>query len=118
MSWFRLALLCLGIEAAPLFPSSRLCNKCGERGDPDWERNWTCLACGSRHDRDDNAAISLARYSEGDMGTVGVLDRSGAERKIRPGGLLAMKRRRRDRVSQERHHLSAPTPGAVPEKSV
>ena len=98
------------VEAAPMFPSSRLCHVCGERNEPGWNTNWSCEACGSRHDRDDNAAINLARYSEGDAGTVGAPDRRGAERKIRRRGLLAVKRRRRDRVSQESHHLSTPTP--------
>ena len=105
------------IEADPLFPSSRLCHVCGERNGPGWIRNWSCVACDSRHDRDDNAAINLARYSEGDAGTVGAPDRRGAERKIRHGGLLAVKRRRRDQVSQERHHLNTSTPGGVPERS-
>ncbi len=50
------------VEADTMFPSSRLCHACGERNDPGWNRDWTCLACGSRHDRDDNAAINLARY--------------------------------------------------------
>ena len=106
------------IEADPLFASSRLCNVCGERNDPGWNSNWTCVACGSRHDRDDNAAINLARYPEGDAGAVGAVDRRGAERKIRRGGLLAVKRRRRDRVSQERLNPTAPTPRGVPERSL
>ena len=71
------------VEADTMFPSSRLCHVCGERNDPGWDRDWTCLACGSRHDRDDNAAINLARYPEGDVGTVGAPDKRGAERKIR-----------------------------------
>ena len=50
------------VEVDSLFPSSRLCHVCGERNDPGWNNAWTCLACGSRHDRDDNAAINLARY--------------------------------------------------------
>ena len=104
------------VEADPMFPSSRLCHVCGERNEPGWNTNWSCETCGSRHDRDDNAAINLARYSEGDAGTVGAPDRRGAERKIRRGGRLAVKRRRRGRVSQERHHLNTPTPGGVPER--
>ena len=50
------------IEAAQLFPSSRLCHVCGERNDPGWEKTWRCVGCGSRHDRDNNAAINLALY--------------------------------------------------------
>ena len=98
------------VEADPLFPSSRLCNVCGERNDPGWIRNWTCVACDSRHNRDDNAAINLARYSEGDAGAVGAVDRRGAERKIRRGGRLAVKRRRHVQASQERNPLHSPTP--------
>ena len=98
------------VETAPMFPSSRLCYVCGERNDPGWKKTWTCLACGSRHDRDDNAAINLARYSEGDAGTVGAPDRRGAECKIRHGGRLAVKRRRHVQASQKRTHLNVSTP--------
>ena len=106
------------IEADALFPSSRLCHVCGERNDPGWDKNWTCLACGSQHDRDDNAAINLARYSEGDVGAVGAPDKRGAERQTRRGELLAVKRRRRVRTSQERTTLWAPTSGGVQESGV
>ena len=83
------------VEADPLYPSSRLCHVCGERNTPGWSATWTCVVCCNRHDRDDNAAINLARYSEGDVGAVGAPDKRGAER-ARPGlsGLLAVKRRR------------------------
>ena len=83
------------VEADAHHPSSRLCHQCGERNEPGWATTWTCAVCCSAHDRDHNAAINLARYSEGDAGTVGAPDRRGAERKFRRGGLLAVKRRRR-----------------------
>ena len=70
-------------EADPLFPSSRLCHVCGERNEPGWNKDWTCVACSGRHDRDDNAAINLARYCEGDVGAVGAPDKRGAERETR-----------------------------------
>ena len=71
------------VEADPLYPSSRLCHVCGERNEPGWSATWTCVVCGNRHDRDDNAAINLARYSEGDVGAVGAPDKRGAERETR-----------------------------------
>jgi putative transposase len=47
------------------YPSSRLCSVCG------WEnealtlkdREWTCPACGTHHDRDHNAALNLKRLA-------------------------------------------------------
>ena len=47
------------------YPSSRLCSVC------DWknealtleDREWTCPQCGTRHDRDFNAAINLKRLA-------------------------------------------------------
>ena len=90
------------VEADTYFPSSRLCHVCSVRNEPGWEQRWTCSGCGSRHDRDQNAAINLARHSEGDAGTVGAPDRRGAERRTRRGEQLVMKRRRRVRASEER----------------
>ena len=71
------------IEADAYYPSSRICNVCGVRDEPGWRTAWTCGACGVRHDRDDNAAINLARYCEGDVGAVGAPDKRGAEYKTR-----------------------------------
>ena len=48
------------------FPSSKTCGNCGEvfkdlkRGD----EHWTCPSCGTRHDRDLNAARNIARQGE------------------------------------------------------
>ena len=44
------------------FPSSQLCLVCGHRQKTGSAENWSCHDCGSAHDRDDNAAINLARY--------------------------------------------------------
>lgn len=77
--WYGSAML----EADRMFPSSRLCHDCGMRNEPGWDKTWTCTGCGNRHDRDDNAAINLARYSESNAGTVGAPVRRGAERKTR-----------------------------------
>ena len=54
--WYGSVLL----EADPSFPSSRLCHVCGEMNEPGRKRDWRCVACGSPHDRDHNAAINLA----------------------------------------------------------
>ena len=71
------------IETDAYYPSSRVCNGCGVRNEPGWRTVWICVSCGIRHDRDDNAAINLALYCEGDMGAVGTPDKRGAERRTR-----------------------------------
>ena len=63
-------------------PSSRLCSACGLVNDIGWREIWKCGGCGVIHQRDDNAAINLARYSEGDVGAVGALDKRGVH--VRP----------------------------------
>ena len=78
-SWYGSEL----VEADPLFPSSRFCHVWGEENNPGWEKTSRCVGCGNWQHRNDNAAINLAHYSEGDVGTVGAPDESGAERKIR-----------------------------------
>ena len=45
-------------------PSSQLCSTCGQRNGPKGlgalkVRTWTCLACGTEHDRDVNAALNI-----------------------------------------------------------
>ncbi|MDR1537557.1 MAG: transposase [Clostridiales bacterium] len=47
------------------FPSSKTCNVCGEKADglPLNVREWTCMHCGSHHNRDVNAAINLRNYA-------------------------------------------------------
>jgi hypothetical protein len=55
---------CIIIDAWQFFPSSKRCSVCGhvhadlKRGD----ETWVCLSCGTRHDRDGNAARNLAWY--------------------------------------------------------
>ncbi len=56
--WYRSTL----ILADRWFPSSQLCHVCGHRQKLSSAETWTCHECTSTHDRDDNAAINLARY--------------------------------------------------------
>ncbi len=50
------------------YPSSKTCHGCGCVQDIGWSEHWTCEQCGAVHQRDDNAAINLARL--GDLGGV------------------------------------------------
>ena len=52
--------------------------------------------CSAPHQRDDNAAINLARYEDtaSVVGPVGAAVKRGADRKTRPAGLVAVKRGR------------------------
>lgn len=49
------------VVADRFYPSSKTCSGCGHRRQalPLAVREWTCPACGTRHDRDVNAAINL-----------------------------------------------------------
>ena len=51
------------VEAPRWFPSSKTCSVCGERNDElRSEETWVCPVCGTRHDRDLNAARNLEAY--------------------------------------------------------
>jgi putative transposase len=72
------------------FPSSRTCHTCGHVEDIGWNEHWTCTGCGARHQRDDNAAINLARYEppaadDSALGPVRAAVKRRADRKTRPG---------------------------------
>ena len=79
------------------FPSSKTCHVCGHVQDIGWAEHWQCDACtASPHQRDDNAAINLARYEEplSVVGPVGAAVKRGADRKTRShraGGCEARK---------------------------
>lgn len=70
------------VQADRWFPSSRSCSVCGViyQGLTLSERNWTCIGCGARHDRDINAAQNLLNMltvgSQSEEPTVGVTERA------------------------------------------
>ncbi len=70
------------IEADRYFPSSKTCHTCGHVQDIGWSEHWTCGECSSSHQRDDNAAINLARWAS--PGSVGAPVKRGAERQTEP----------------------------------
>lgn len=71
-------------------PSSKTCHHCGHKQEIGWAEHWQCEACPAPvHQRDDNAAINLARYEDTDsesgsvVGPVGAAVKRGADRKTR-----------------------------------
>jgi putative transposase len=103
------------VVADRCYPSSRTCHACGHVQDIGWSEHWSCTRCGTGHQRDDNAAINLARYEEpppGDsaLGPVGATVKRGADRKTRPsraGGCEARKRTSRPAGEQPRDGVPA-----------
>lgn len=51
------------VEVDRFFPSSKLCNCCGFKNDSLTlkDRNWICGECGTKHNRDFNAAINIEK---------------------------------------------------------
>jgi putative transposase len=70
------------VEADRFFPSSKTCQLCGHVQDIGWSEHWSCEACKAGHQRDDNAAINLARAAS--LGAVGAPVKRGAEHKTGP----------------------------------
>jgi hypothetical protein len=71
----------------------------------DWSERWQCGSCSVTHQRDDNAAINLARYEETSsvVGPVGAAVKRGADPKTGPrpaGGCEAPKGRSRKTAEQ------------------
>jgi putative transposase len=93
------------------YPSSRLCHNCGHKQDIGWAGHWVCDNCGTQHQRDDNAAINLARYEEPSptgisvVGPVRAVVKRGADPKTGPppaGGREARKGSGRKAAEQPR----------------
>ncbi len=89
------------------FPSSKTCHACGHVEDIGWDEHWQCVGCSAIHQRDDNAAINLARYEESIsvVGPVGAAVKRGADRKTGPrpaGGDEARKGRSPKAAEQPR----------------
>jgi putative transposase len=69
------------------FPSSKTCHACGHVHDIGWAEHWQCDSCSAPvHQRDDNAAVNLARYEEpvSVVGPVGAAVKRRADRKTGP----------------------------------
>ncbi len=95
------------VQADRWFASSKICHNCQHRQEIGWSEWWTCQGCGARHQRDDNAAINLARYEQttSAVGPVRAAVKRGADRKTEPrsaGGREARKRHSRKAVKQPR----------------
>ena len=101
--WYGSAL----VVADRWFPSSKTCHACGHVQDIGWDEKWQCRSCSLTHQRDDNAAINLARYEDpiSVVGPVGAAVKRGADHKTGPrpaGGCEARKGRSRKAVEQPR----------------
>ena len=87
-SWYGSRL----VVADRWYPSSKLCHLCVHKQDIGWAEHWTCDQCGTRHQRDDNASINLARYEAtaatlaagSAVGPVGAAVKRRADRKTEP----------------------------------
>jgi putative transposase len=89
------------------FPSSKTCHGCGHVQDIGWDEHWQCDRCSVIHQRDDNAAINLARYEDTSsvVGPVGAAVKRGADRKTGAGpagGCEAREGRSRKAAEQPR----------------
>lgn len=87
------------------FPSSKLCSKCGHLLSdlPLQVREWTCPECGTRHDRDENAAVNIAavgqtvtasgggvRAKRTSVHEANLLRNSNPQRSISPAGIPSL----------------------------
>jgi putative transposase len=103
------------IVAGRFYPSSKTCCACGHAQDIGRAERWTCGQCGISHQRDDNAAVNLARYeppATGDsaVGPAGAAVKRRADRKTGPrpaGGDEARKGRSRTAAEQPRDGVPA-----------
>jgi putative transposase len=104
------------IVADRWYPSSKTCHACGRVQDIGWAEYWTCNGCGAGHQRDDNAAINLARYEDAGtpggsaVGPVRAAVKRRADRKTGPrpaGGHEARKGTSRNAGNQPRDGVPA-----------
>ena len=79
------------------FPSSKRCSDCGHvhLGLTLSDREWTCLACGVVHDRDDNAAKNLRLVAESSLAAASPPERSGGSATACGEGSSGARRRSR-----------------------
>jgi putative transposase len=92
------------------FASSKTCHCCGHVQEIGWAEHWQCNMCSVSQQRDDCAAINLARYEEpatgnSVVGPVGAAVKRGADHKTRPsraGGHEARKGRSHTAAEQPR----------------
>jgi putative transposase len=83
------------VEAHRFFPSSKTCHVCGHVQTIGWAEHWTCDTCGVAHQRDNNAAINLARYQTDDLSPVGAPVKRGAEHQTGPRPAVGQDTRKR-----------------------
>jgi putative transposase len=79
---------CRLVEADRFYPSSQICSACGLQTAIGWAEQWDCPGCGAHHQRDDNAAVNLARYPSlgwQAVGPVGSRVKRRADGKTGPG---------------------------------
>jgi putative transposase len=105
------------VVAGRFYPSSKTCHACGRVQDIGWAAHWTCAGCGTEHQRDDNAALNLARYEPplaGDsaVGPVGAAVKRRADPRPGPARQVAMKRGR-DAAARFLHNDLDDRPAAV-----
>jgi putative transposase len=70
------------VEVDRFYPSSKTCSACGNINVIGWSEHFECRQCHARHQRDENAAVNLAR--QGDLGGVAAPVKHGAKRKTGP----------------------------------
>jgi putative transposase len=103
------------VIAGRFYPSSKTCHGCGHVQGIGWAGHWTCAGCGTAHQRDDNAAINLARYrpppaGDSAVGPVRAAVKRRADRKTGPrpaGGDEARKGGSRTAAEQPRDGVPA-----------
>ncbi|GET38990.1 transposase, IS605 OrfB family protein [Microseira wollei NIES-4236] len=98
------------VEINRWFPSSKLCSNCFYQVDemPLDVREWTCPHCGTRHDRDGNAAANIRTEGIRILQTDGTAVSAGGE-EVRP---------KKGRKSVLRHSSAKPEAPAIPHQAV